>query len=158
MGQLQGGMNACHCGVCGGCVSHTLQLTLQAPGEAALLSFTLHEFQERQLYSVSHCIPHHTSYGTVCLHPQYLGELGADFVVFKNDEKTVDEIRAMNPAGILVSPRTRWGCQDVSDAFISFKRLPFSCNSFCAGFVVHCSAGCTAGAVLLTQWVQAGCK
>jgi hypothetical protein len=35
---------------------------------------------------------------------QYLGELGADFVVFKNDEKTVDEIRAMNPAGILVSP------------------------------------------------------
>lgn len=36
--------------------------------------------------------------------PQYLGELGADFVVFKNDEKTVDEIRAMNPAGILVSP------------------------------------------------------
>jgi len=36
--------------------------------------------------------------------PQYLGELGAEFVVFKNDEKTVDEIRAMNPAGILVSP------------------------------------------------------
>lgn len=35
---------------------------------------------------------------------QYLGELGADFVVYKNDEKTVDEIRAMNPAGILVSP------------------------------------------------------
>lgn len=35
---------------------------------------------------------------------QYLGDLGADFVVFKNDEKTVDEIRAMNPAGILVSP------------------------------------------------------
>jgi anthranilate synthase component 2 len=35
---------------------------------------------------------------------QYLGELGADFVVYKNDEKTVDEIKAMNPAGILVSP------------------------------------------------------
>eukprot|EP00878_Enallax_costatus_P005266 GHUV01005533.1.p1 GENE.GHUV01005533.1~~GHUV01005533.1.p1 ORF type:complete len:242 (+),score=53.92 GHUV01005533.1:80-805(+) len=35
---------------------------------------------------------------------QYLGDLGADFVVFKNDEKTVDEIRAMNPAGVLVSP------------------------------------------------------
>jgi anthranilate/para-aminobenzoate synthase component II len=35
---------------------------------------------------------------------QYLGELGADFVVYKNDEKTVDEIRALNPAGILVSP------------------------------------------------------
>jgi len=48
----------------------------------------------------------------LCWHPlsagnnslQYLGELGAHFVVYKNDEKTVDEIRAMNPAGILVSP------------------------------------------------------
>ncbi|KAG2447499.1 hypothetical protein HYH02_007425 [Chlamydomonas schloesseri] len=35
---------------------------------------------------------------------QYLGDLGVDYVVFKNDEKTVDEIRAMNPRGILVSP------------------------------------------------------
>ncbi|KIZ07815.1 anthranilate synthase component II [Monoraphidium neglectum] len=35
---------------------------------------------------------------------RYLGDLGADFVVFKNDEKTVEEIRAMNPAGVLVSP------------------------------------------------------
>eukprot|EP00877_Chromochloris_zofingiensis_P012992 jgi/Chrzof1/7947/UNPLg00007.t1 len=35
---------------------------------------------------------------------QYLGDLGAEFVVFKNDEKTVDEIKAMQPAGILVSP------------------------------------------------------
>lgn len=35
---------------------------------------------------------------------QYLGDLGAPFVVFKNDEKTVEELRALNPAGILVSP------------------------------------------------------
>ncbi len=35
---------------------------------------------------------------------QYLGDLQVDYVVFKNDEKTVDEIRAMNPRGILVSP------------------------------------------------------
>jgi anthranilate/para-aminobenzoate synthase component II len=35
---------------------------------------------------------------------QYLGETGTEYVVFKNDEKTVEEIRAMNPAGILVSP------------------------------------------------------
>lgn len=35
---------------------------------------------------------------------QYLGDLGVTYVVYKNDEKTVDEIRAMNPAGILVSP------------------------------------------------------
>lgn len=35
---------------------------------------------------------------------QYLGDLGADFVVYKNDEKTIEEIRVMNPAGVLVSP------------------------------------------------------
>ncbi len=35
---------------------------------------------------------------------QYLGDLGADFVVYKNDEVTVEEIRALNPAGVLVSP------------------------------------------------------
>lgn len=35
---------------------------------------------------------------------QYLGDLGCDYVVYKNDEKTVDELRAMNPRGILVSP------------------------------------------------------
>lgn len=33
-----------------------------------------------------------------------MGDLGAEFVVFKNDETTVDAIRALNPAGILVSP------------------------------------------------------
>ncbi|KAG2493771.1 hypothetical protein HYH03_007992 [Edaphochlamys debaryana] len=35
---------------------------------------------------------------------QYLGDLGVNYVVFKNDEKTVEEIKAMNPAGVLVSP------------------------------------------------------
>lgn len=47
---------------------------------------------------------------------QYLGDLGCEYVVFKNDEKTVEEIRAMNPRGILVSPgpgadagRNQWG-------------------------------------------------
>ncbi len=35
---------------------------------------------------------------------QYLGDLGCEIAVFKNDEKSVDEIRAMNPRGILVSP------------------------------------------------------
>lgn len=35
---------------------------------------------------------------------QYLGDLGCEHMVLKNDEKTVDEIRAMNPRGILVSP------------------------------------------------------
>lgn len=35
---------------------------------------------------------------------QYLGDLGVHYVVFANDEKTVEEILAMNPKGVLVSP------------------------------------------------------
>lgn len=35
---------------------------------------------------------------------QYMGDLGCEHVVLKNDEKTVEEIRAMDPRGILVSP------------------------------------------------------
>ena len=35
---------------------------------------------------------------------QYLGELGAEPVVFRNDEITLDEIDAMAPDGIIISP------------------------------------------------------
>lgn len=35
---------------------------------------------------------------------QYLGDLGCNYVVFKNDEKTVEEIKAMDPKGVMVSP------------------------------------------------------
>jgi anthranilate synthase component 2 len=35
---------------------------------------------------------------------QYLWDEGTELVVFKNDEKTCDEIAAMNPRGILISP------------------------------------------------------
>jgi anthranilate synthase component II len=35
---------------------------------------------------------------------QYLGELGAEPVVRRNDEVTVDEIRALAPAAIVISP------------------------------------------------------
>jgi anthranilate synthase component II len=35
---------------------------------------------------------------------QYLGDLGCEHIVIKNDEKTVDELRDMNPRGILLSP------------------------------------------------------
>ena len=35
---------------------------------------------------------------------QYLGELGVDMVVKRNDEISLDEIRALNPERILVSP------------------------------------------------------
>ena len=35
---------------------------------------------------------------------QYLGELGAEVVVRRNDAITVDEVMAMDPAGIVLSP------------------------------------------------------
>jgi anthranilate synthase component II len=35
---------------------------------------------------------------------QYLGSLGCAHVVMKNDDLTVDELRAMDPAGVVVSP------------------------------------------------------
>ncbi|KAJ4780463.1 Anthranilate synthase component 2 [Rhynchospora pubera] len=35
---------------------------------------------------------------------QYMGELGANFEVYRNDELTVEDIRRMNPMGILISP------------------------------------------------------
>lgn len=35
---------------------------------------------------------------------QYLGDLGCEHVVFANDAKSVEDIAAMNPRGILVSP------------------------------------------------------
>ena len=35
---------------------------------------------------------------------QYLGDLGCEHIVLKNDEVTVEDILAMHPRGILVSP------------------------------------------------------
>ena len=35
---------------------------------------------------------------------QYLGELGADIVVRRNDRETVEQVRAMRPERIVVSP------------------------------------------------------
>ncbi|NIM50289.1 MAG: anthranilate/aminodeoxychorismate synthase component II [Gemmatimonadales bacterium] len=35
---------------------------------------------------------------------QYLGELGADLLVRRNDEVTVDEVGCLSPAGIVISP------------------------------------------------------
>jgi len=35
---------------------------------------------------------------------QYLGELGADIRVYRNDEVTLDEIQQMHPARIVISP------------------------------------------------------
>lgn len=35
---------------------------------------------------------------------QYLGELGAELAVFRNDELTVEEIEAMHPDAVVISP------------------------------------------------------
>jgi para-aminobenzoate synthetase component 2 len=35
---------------------------------------------------------------------QYLGELGAEVAVYRNDELRVDQVRALRPEGILISP------------------------------------------------------
>ncbi|MGI8792392.1 MAG: anthranilate synthase component II [Acidimicrobiales bacterium] len=48
---------------------------------------------------------------------QYLGELGADPVVYRNDAVTVDQIAEQRPAGILISPGP--GCPE--DAGVSTK-------------------------------------
>ncbi|XP_041013976.1 anthranilate synthase beta subunit 2, chloroplastic-like isoform X3 [Juglans microcarpa x Juglans regia] len=34
----------------------------------------------------------------------YLGEVGCDFEVYRNDEVTVEDLKRMNPRGILISP------------------------------------------------------
>ena len=46
---------------------------------------------------------------------QYFGELGAEVRVFRNDKISVEEIRALNPSHIVISP----GPGDPSDAGIS---------------------------------------
>ncbi|MCX7642918.1 MAG: anthranilate/aminodeoxychorismate synthase component II, partial [Armatimonadetes bacterium] len=35
---------------------------------------------------------------------QYLGELGVQMQVFRNDELTLDQVRALKPTRILISP------------------------------------------------------
>ena len=46
---------------------------------------------------------------------QYLGELGAEMKVFRNDKVTVEEIEALGPSGIVISP----GPGDPTDGGIS---------------------------------------
>lgn len=65
---------------------------------------------------------------------QYLGDFGAEFVVFKNDEKTIEEIRAMNPAGVLVSPGPgRPEDSGISLAVISELGMDFPIFGVCMG-------------------------
>ncbi len=46
---------------------------------------------------------------------QYLGELGADVAVYRNDQVTIDEIAALRPTHIVISP----GPGDPEDGGIS---------------------------------------
>ncbi|WP_420643622.1 anthranilate synthase component II [Candidatus Leptofilum sp.] len=50
---------------------------------------------------------------------QYLGELGQEIKVFRNDQVTLDEIRALNPDHIVISP----GPGDPDDGGISLDVL-----------------------------------
>ncbi len=50
---------------------------------------------------------------------QYLGELGQEIQVFRNDQVTLDEIRALNPDHIVISP----GPGDPNDGGISLDVL-----------------------------------
>ena len=50
---------------------------------------------------------------------QYLGELGQEILVFRNDQVTLEEIRALNPDHIVISP----GPGDPNDGGISLDVL-----------------------------------
>ncbi|MCA9947478.1 MAG: anthranilate/aminodeoxychorismate synthase component II, partial [Anaerolineales bacterium] len=50
---------------------------------------------------------------------QYLGELGQEIKVFRNDQVTLEEIRALNPDHIVISP----GPGDPNDGGISLDVL-----------------------------------
>ncbi len=52
---------------------------------------------------------------------QYLGELGADPVVIRNDQQTVDQLANLNPDGLLISP----GPGRPDDAGVSLDAIGF---------------------------------
>ncbi|XAR63711.1 Anthranilate synthase [Bertholletia excelsa] len=50
---------------------------------------------------------------------QYMGELGCNFEVYRNDELTVDELKKKNPRGLLISP----GPGEPQDSGISLQTV-----------------------------------
>lgn len=50
---------------------------------------------------------------------QYMGELGLNFEVYRNDELTVEDVKRMNPRGILISP----GPGEPQDSGISLQTV-----------------------------------
>uniref|UniRef100_A0ACD5V5J9 Uncharacterized protein n=1 Tax=Avena sativa TaxID=4498 RepID=A0ACD5V5J9_AVESA len=50
---------------------------------------------------------------------QYMGELGLNFEVYRNDELTIEEVKKLNPRGILISP----GPGEPQDSGISLQSV-----------------------------------
>ena len=55
---------------------------------------------------------------------QYLGELGADVLVKRNDEVSIDEIKTLNPERIVISP----GPCTPDEAGVSIEVVKYFCN------------------------------
>ena len=78
---------------------------------------------------------------------QYLGELGAELLVRRNDEITIDEIRELRPEGIIISP----GPGRPEDAGISVDLIKALCTDYpilgvCLG---HQAIGLAFGGIIL---------
>jgi anthranilate synthase/aminodeoxychorismate synthase-like glutamine amidotransferase len=56
---------------------------------------------------------------------QEMGEMGAELCVIRNDQATLDEIRAMNPSHIVISP----GPGDPNDSGVSLDVLQYMSDS-----------------------------
>jgi anthranilate synthase component 2 len=71
---------------------------------------------------------------------QYVGELAAEVTVRRNDAITVEEVRAMDPDGIVVSPGPGTpGEAGISEA--TFADLAYPTLGVCLGHQALCSAG-----------------
>ncbi|GJN27360.1 hypothetical protein PR202_gb15378 [Eleusine coracana subsp. coracana] len=55
----------------------------------------------------------------VCLVMKYMGELGLNFEVYRNDELTIEDVKRKNPRGILISP----GPGEPQDSGISLQTV-----------------------------------
>lgn len=81
---------------------------------------------------------------------QYLGQCGAEVVVRRNDEITLDEIERLRPDGIMLSPgpctpKESGVCLDVLNAALTSDRLTMPIFGVCLG---HQAIGHVAGGVV----------
>ncbi|CAN1297389.1 Anthranilate synthase beta subunit 1, chloroplastic [Linum perenne] len=70
---------------------------------------------------------------------QYMGELGCEFKVYRNDELTVEELKRKNPRGVLISPGPGQLPAQVSSVnCYSFGAWTYCTLVWCVyGFAVH---------------------